>query len=211
MCTGEVIVVPEGVDAQEGSDGVARVVSVDWNSVELNDPTDLVIAPMDGTEMAKKIGIPVADEDKEDNGESSEPFVVEDCWPKKKARSNGCRKKRSFGETMHIEPNLDGVVQNEQDLDVLLQNEQDLDVLVPSEDMGTSEDIPADVVPTKPILEVVLPTNDIGPDDTAALVVQNEGQAAVPGSLEKKTKSLGPMILQLLWCKMRVKLLFQAV
>ena len=50
-------------------------------------------------------------------------------------------KKRSFGETMHIEPDLDGVVQNEQDLDVLLQNEQDMDVLVPTEDMGTYEDI----------------------------------------------------------------------
>ncbi|KAE8770826.1 hypothetical protein D1007_57387 [Hordeum vulgare] len=74
MCTSEVTVLPEEVDAEEGSDGVARVVSVDWNSVELNDPTDLVIAPMDDTEMAKKIGIPVADEDKEEKGgESSIP------------------------------------------------------------------------------------------------------------------------------------------
>ncbi|KAE8799196.1 hypothetical protein D1007_25483 [Hordeum vulgare] len=48
--------------------------SVDWNSVELNDPTGLVIAPMDDTEMAKKFGIPVDDEDKEEkDGESSMP------------------------------------------------------------------------------------------------------------------------------------------
>ena len=85
-------------------------------------------------------------------------------------------------------------MQNEQDLDVLLQDEQDFDVLVPTEDMGTSEDIPADavqaepmlevelptedipadVVPTEPILEVVLPTGDIGSDDTATVVVGNE-------------------------------------
>ena len=33
MCTGEVTVLAEGADAdaQEGSDGVARVLSVDWN------------------------------------------------------------------------------------------------------------------------------------------------------------------------------------
>ena len=74
MCTGEVTVLPEGGDAEDGSEGVGRVVYVDWNSVELNDPTDLVIAPMDDTEMAKKFGIPVADEDKEEkDGESSMP------------------------------------------------------------------------------------------------------------------------------------------
>ena len=85
---------------------------------------------------------------------------------------------------MHIEPDLDGVVQNEQDLDVLLQNEQDMDVLVPTEDMGTSEDIPADVVQAEPILEVVLPTelDDIPADE-----------ASVPGSPVKKTKSLSEL------------------
>ncbi|KAE8811568.1 hypothetical protein D1007_11627 [Hordeum vulgare] len=149
----------------------------------------------------------------------SEPLVVENCWPKKKARGDDCGKKRSFGGIMHIEPggpiepDMDGVVQNEQDLDMLLQNEQDLDVLVPTEDMGTSggipadvvqpkpmlevelptDDIPADVVPTEPILEVVLPTDDNGPDDIATIVVQNEGQAAVPGSPVKKTKSLSEL------------------
>ena len=132
-----------------------------------------------------------------------QPLVVEDCWAIKKARINGCRKKRSFGETIHIQPDLDGVVQNEQDLDVLLQDEQDFDVVVPTEDMGTSEDIPADVVqaepmlevelptedipadvvPTEPILEVVLPTGDIGSDDTATVVVRNE--VVVLGNLVK--------------------------
>ena len=35
---------------------------------------------------------------------------------------------------------------------MLLQDEQDFDVLVPTEDMGASEDIPADVVQAEPIL-----------------------------------------------------------
>jgi hypothetical protein len=104
---------------------------------------------------------------------AAEPLVVEDCWPKKKARGNGCRKKRSFGETMQTEQNgqdLD-VLQNEQDLDVfqnedVVQNEQDLDVLknqdvVQNEqdmDLVPNEDLPANVVQAEPILEVVLPT-----------------------------------------------------
>ncbi|KAE8781093.1 hypothetical protein D1007_45676 [Hordeum vulgare] len=48
VCTGEVTILHEGADAdaQEGSDGVARVLSVYWNLVESNEPTDLVIAPL---------------------------------------------------------------------------------------------------------------------------------------------------------------------
>jgi hypothetical protein len=60
-------------DAEEGCHGSARVICVDWNSVELEDLADLVIAPMADTEMAKKIGIPVDDQDKEERGESSFP------------------------------------------------------------------------------------------------------------------------------------------
>ncbi|KAE8808135.1 hypothetical protein D1007_15259 [Hordeum vulgare] len=280
MCTGEVTVLHEGADAdaQEGSDGVARVLSVDWNSVELNEPTDLVIVPMDDTEMAKFFGIPVPDEDKEENGETTnpltdaqrdicedvdgqlmedaaddvddahddelvnvydkenpiiavgklfpnmdefrmcfktyaikhefdaktkwtdrkkvlckmqrrkcaaEPLVVEDCSPKKKKRGNGCRKKRSYGETMQTEQNeqdLDVLQNEQQDLDVfqnedVVQNEQDLDVLQNQDVVQNEQDmdlvpnnyLPADVVQAEPILEVVLP-NPVFPED----VVQNE-------------------------------------
>ncbi|KAE8768127.1 hypothetical protein D1007_60436 [Hordeum vulgare] len=328
MCTGEVTVLPEVVDAEEGSDGVARVVSVDWISVELNDPTDLGIAPMDDTEMDKFFGIPLADEDKEaKDGESSmptytyatrdrtedvdgqlnedvaddvddahddelvnvydkenpvivvgklfpnmdecrmcfktyavkhefdvktkwtdrkkfyarcrgfdgsvkpckwrkragEPLVVEDYSPKKKTRGNGCRKKRSSGETIHIQPDLDGlvqnekdldgVVQNEQDFDVLLQDDQDLDVLVPTEDMGTYVgDIPADVVQDEPMLEVELPTEDIPsnvvptepilevvfptPDHIGSddtATLVVRKKVAIPGSPVKKIKSLSEL------------------
>ena len=35
--------------------------TVDWNVVELDEPTDLVIAPMPDIEMAKLFGIPVDD------------------------------------------------------------------------------------------------------------------------------------------------------
>ncbi|KAE8815625.1 hypothetical protein D1007_07104 [Hordeum vulgare] len=290
MCTSEVTVLHEGADAdaQEGSDGVARVLSVDWNLVELNEPTDLVIAPMDDTEMAKKFGILVPDEDKEENDETTnpltdaqrdicedvdgqlmedaaddvddahddelvnvydkenpvivvgklfpnmdefrmcfktyaikhefdaktkwtdrkkfyarcrgfdgsvkpckwrkyaaEPLVVEDCWPKKKKRGNGCRKKRSYGETMQTEQNeqdLDVLQNEQQDLDVfqnedVVQNEQDLDVLQNQDVVQNEQDmdlvpnnyLPADVVQAGPILEVVLP-NPVFPED----VVENE-------------------------------------
>jgi hypothetical protein len=46
-------------------------VCVDWNSVELDEPTDLIIAPMADTEMAKIFGIPVDDRDKEKADETN--------------------------------------------------------------------------------------------------------------------------------------------
>jgi hypothetical protein len=55
----EVTVLAEGADAKV--DGIC----VDWNLVELHEGTDLVIAPMADTEIAKMFGIPVDDRDKE--------------------------------------------------------------------------------------------------------------------------------------------------
>jgi hypothetical protein len=49
----------------EGADVEADDICVDWNSVELHEHMDLVIAPMTDTEMAKMFGIPVDDRDKE--------------------------------------------------------------------------------------------------------------------------------------------------
>ncbi|KAE8803803.1 hypothetical protein D1007_20318 [Hordeum vulgare] len=49
----------------------ARVASIDWDSVELDDPTDLFPTPMAYTDMANFIGIPVDYRDKEQRGESS--------------------------------------------------------------------------------------------------------------------------------------------
>jgi hypothetical protein len=68
----EVTVLAEGADAE--ADGIC----VDWNSIELHEGTDLVIALMADTEMAKMFSIPVDDRDKEkemdeaaaDNGKS---------------------------------------------------------------------------------------------------------------------------------------------
>ncbi|KAE8818833.1 hypothetical protein D1007_03440 [Hordeum vulgare] len=63
-------------DAKEGCDGAARVVFIDWDSVELEDAIDLVVAPMTHTEMAKFVGIsvdPVDDQDEGERGESSLP------------------------------------------------------------------------------------------------------------------------------------------
>ncbi|KAE8789523.1 Wall-associated receptor kinase 3 [Hordeum vulgare] len=77
MCMSKVTVIHGAdQDAQEGCDGAARVVCVDWDSVQLEDTTDLVIAPMVDTEMAKLFGIrvdPVDDQDEEERGESTLP------------------------------------------------------------------------------------------------------------------------------------------
>ncbi|KAE8773289.1 hypothetical protein D1007_54589 [Hordeum vulgare] len=51
---------------EEGNVNVA-----DWNAVELEDPTDLVIAPIADTEMAKLFGIPVDDKDEEERDEAN--------------------------------------------------------------------------------------------------------------------------------------------
>ncbi|KAE8780126.1 hypothetical protein D1007_46804 [Hordeum vulgare] len=50
---------------------VPIITVVDWNAVELEEPTDLVIAPMADTEMAKLFGIPVDDRDEEERDEAN--------------------------------------------------------------------------------------------------------------------------------------------
>ncbi|KAE8790457.1 hypothetical protein D1007_35228 [Hordeum vulgare] len=48
-----------------------NVTVVDWNAVELEEPTDLVIAPIADTEMAKLFGILVDDRDEEERDEAN--------------------------------------------------------------------------------------------------------------------------------------------
>ncbi|KAE8783405.1 hypothetical protein D1007_43177 [Hordeum vulgare] len=52
-------------DEEEGQNGAGIVVSIDWNDVDLEERTDLVIAPIADIKMAKLFGIPVDDRDKE--------------------------------------------------------------------------------------------------------------------------------------------------
>ncbi|KAE8801130.1 hypothetical protein D1007_23344 [Hordeum vulgare] len=54
-------------------DVAARITSIDWNSLELGDPTDLFTIPMVDTERENFIDIPIDDSDKEDRSESSSP------------------------------------------------------------------------------------------------------------------------------------------
>jgi hypothetical protein len=69
----EVSVISESdAAAQEVCHGAANVVTVDWNAVELEERTDLVIAPMSDIEMARMYGIPVDDKDKEKDKDESE-------------------------------------------------------------------------------------------------------------------------------------------
>ena len=50
--------------ANVGPNVVPKVI--DWNSVQLNEPTDLIIAPIDDIEMAEFFGIPVDEKDKKE-------------------------------------------------------------------------------------------------------------------------------------------------
>ncbi|KAE8771622.1 hypothetical protein D1007_56477 [Hordeum vulgare] len=64
----DLTVIADGANAhaEEGNVNV-----VDWNAVELEEPTDLVIAPIANTEMAKLFGIPVDDRDEEERDEAN--------------------------------------------------------------------------------------------------------------------------------------------
>ncbi|KAE8800602.1 hypothetical protein D1007_23834 [Hordeum vulgare] len=64
----DLTVIADGANAhaEEGNVNV-----VDWNAVELEEPTDLVIAPIADTEMAKLFGIPVGDRDEEERDEAN--------------------------------------------------------------------------------------------------------------------------------------------
>ena len=63
MCTELTVIAEEGQVT-----GTETAATVDWNVVELDEPTDLVIAPMPDIEMAKLFGIPVDDRDKQEKG-----------------------------------------------------------------------------------------------------------------------------------------------
>ncbi|KAE8769161.1 hypothetical protein D1007_59299 [Hordeum vulgare] len=64
----DLTVIADGANAhaEEGNVNV-----VDWNAVELEELTDLVIAPIANTEMAKLFGIPVDDRDEEERDEAN--------------------------------------------------------------------------------------------------------------------------------------------
>ncbi|KAE8796047.1 hypothetical protein D1007_29088 [Hordeum vulgare] len=64
----DLTVIADGANAhaEEGNVNV-----VDWNAVELEEPTDLVIAPIADTEMAKLFGILVDDRDEEERDETN--------------------------------------------------------------------------------------------------------------------------------------------
>ena len=66
-----VVVEDTGIDAdgEEGTHGARKIV-VDWNVVELNEKTDLVITPISDIDMAEMFGIQVDDKDKEKDDSS---------------------------------------------------------------------------------------------------------------------------------------------
>jgi hypothetical protein len=77
-------------------------------------------------------------------GPPDQPLVVENCWPKKKTRLGGCRKKKTgpaldavLDVVVQADPVLDAVldvaVQADQILDVVVQADPFLDVVVKTE------------------------------------------------------------------------------
>jgi hypothetical protein len=56
----------------EGADAEADGMCVNWNSVEVHEGTDLFMAPMADTKMAKMFGMPVDDRDKDKEKEMDE-------------------------------------------------------------------------------------------------------------------------------------------
>jgi hypothetical protein len=75
----ELTVLTEEEDADSvASDNIAKkIVYVDWNTVEINVYTDLVIAPISDIEMAKLFGIPVDEKDEEKEKERGEDTDVD--------------------------------------------------------------------------------------------------------------------------------------
>ncbi|KAK1614668.1 hypothetical protein QYE76_020185 [Lolium multiflorum] len=224
----EVSVISESdAAAQEVCHGAANVVTVDWNAVELEEHTDLVIAPMSDIEMARIYGIPVDDKDKEKDkdesempananrtwagsihedvdpelmqdaadevddahddeqalddasvgikkqnwcstsrrkrGEKGPPIVVDECWPTKKPRVKGCRKKRNVqilvsGNQVQSEAQLYLELPPEHGQEVLVQSEPHLDVELPPEQV---EEV---LVQSEPHLDVDLPPEQLQED-----------------------------------------------
>ncbi|KAE8792420.1 hypothetical protein D1007_33026 [Hordeum vulgare] len=167
-------------DAEEGCDGAARVVCIDWDLVQLEDTTDLAIAPMADTEMANFFGIPVDlvdDQDEEDRGESSLPndANLDAC---EDVDGQLMKDVADDVDDAHNDefPNFDDVgVQNEQDLDVWQNEQTEQNVVqirteVDAVDVQTEptlevvlqiEAVVVDVVQTKPHLDVVVPTKAV--------------------------------------------------
>jgi hypothetical protein len=53
-------------------EAIDNAVTVDWNIVDINDQTDLVIAPISDIEMAKLFDIPVDEEDKKKESDEAD-------------------------------------------------------------------------------------------------------------------------------------------
>ena len=86
-----------------------------------------------------------------ENEKPAQPLVVEDCWPTKKTRNGGCRKRTSVHisfscvETVQTEPVLDAEVETEHVLDATVQTEPVLDAMVQTEPVLEAEVQPVPV------------------------------------------------------------------
>ena len=111
--------------------------------------------------------------------EPFEPVVVENCWPTKKARINGRRRKRIVQtEDVPSESVLDAALPSDSVLDVVVQTDTILDAAVQTEAILDA------AVQTEPILDAAVQTED-APED----VMQAElNLSCVEVSTEKEHK-----------------------
>jgi hypothetical protein len=72
-------------DSVARDNAAKKIVYVDWNTVEINARTDLVIAPISDIEMAKLFGIPVDERDKRSRRKGMKlHMLITDIPPMKK-------------------------------------------------------------------------------------------------------------------------------
>ncbi|KAE8817235.1 hypothetical protein D1007_05125 [Hordeum vulgare] len=69
----------DDANEEEGHNGAGTVVCIYWNDVDLEEHTDLVIAPIADIKMAKLFGIPLDDRDKEKDDTSVPADDVDDA------------------------------------------------------------------------------------------------------------------------------------
>ena len=121
--------------------------------------------------------------------EKGPPLVVEQCWPQKKARLSGSRKKRSFSSQTEsvLDALLDLAVQAEPVLDLAVQDEPVLDLAV----VQTEPDV-ADVVQNEPLGRAVGRPSGFGKKRKSInklLAVQVEKEKKPSGARGKKRQN----------------------
>ncbi|KAE8770447.1 Auxin-induced protein 5NG4 [Hordeum vulgare] len=119
-------------DEEDGHNGAGTIVSIDWNDVDLEERTYLVIAPIADIKMAILFGIPVDDRDKEKddtsvpagaNPRNSNPQDDADILEHVMEMGADDVDDADDNELVNFEPVLELLVQSEPVLELAVQSE----------------------------------------------------------------------------------------